>query len=51
MKLRGDYTDVSENFFVFSDGSPVAPSNFRLILSKLITAIWLKASNYMGAIH
>ena len=46
MEIRGPYKDKLEQFFVFSDMSPVKPDHFRGILRQLLTSINLNAALY-----
>ena len=41
-----DYTDVSENFFIFRGGIPVQPLNFRKTLKQMICLAGLDQSYY-----
>ena len=36
MKIRGDYLDEDEQFFIFRDKSPVQPQNIRNLLRDLL---------------
>ena len=38
-KLRGDYFKDNDQFFVFSDGSPVQPHHVRNVLSQLLQSL------------
>ena len=40
-KLRGDYYEDNEQFFIFSDHSPVTPTHVRSLLKKLLSPIGL----------
>ena len=46
MALRGNYNDKEEQFFVFSDFSPVTPSNVRQTLYTMITRLNLDSRLY-----
>ena len=36
MKMRGNYTNINKQLFVFKDGTPVRPANVRAMLKKLL---------------
>ena len=44
MKMRGDYYDDDKQFFVFSDKSPVKPTQTSSMLKSMIAALGLDAS-------
>ena len=46
MTMRGGYTELSEPFFIFKDGSHVKPSHVRQVLSKLLKSINLNPNLY-----
>ena len=46
LNLRGPYQDESEQFFVFSDGSPLKPCHFRDLLKKLLRNLDLDPDLY-----
>ena len=46
MALRGNYNDKVEQFFVFSDFSPVTPSNARQTLHTMIARLNLDSRLY-----
>ena len=46
LKLRGGYKTDEEQFFVFSDLSPVASHHFRTVLNKLLMSINLNPKLY-----
>ena len=46
LQVRGDYNDDSEQFFVFSDGTPVQPGQPRSLLHTLIKEIGLDHTLY-----
>ena len=46
VKVRGDYSDESEQFFIFSDGSPVTAVTARAVLKNAIKAIGLNEKLY-----
>ena len=45
-KMRGEYIDENEQFFVFSDGSPVTPQQIRTVLKTLIQRLNLDPNLY-----
>ena len=45
-KLRGDYTNVNEQFFIYRDGSAVEPATIREVLSKAIKGLGLDSRLY-----
>ena len=46
MKIRGDYYNDNEQFFVFSYGSPVKPNNIRSLLRELLNDLGLNSKLY-----
>ena len=46
LALRGNFTKPEEQFFVFSDKSPVVPENIRKVIKTLIAQLNLDASLY-----
>ena len=46
MKLRGSVTDSSEQFFIFSDGSPVSDYHARDIMKLIISRLGLNPTMY-----
>ena len=46
MILKGNYTSDEEEFFIFSDGSPVMPWQARTILRKAIANLGLDEMLY-----
>ena len=48
VNCRGRRRDDSEQFFVFSDGSPVTTNNFRLLLKSVLEHLGLDAHLYSG---
>ena len=46
MKTRGSYLKESEQFFVFSDRTPVKPNNVRSVLRLIISRLGLDSSLY-----
>ena len=46
MKIRGDYYTDEEQFFIFSDGSPVKPQHIRKTLRDLLNNLNLDSSLY-----
>ena len=46
MHIRGPYRTEADQFFVFSDCSPVKPQNFRVILRQLLQRLGLDSELY-----
>ena len=46
MRVRGDYTSENEQFFIFSDGSPVRPHHIRKLLRELLEKLNLDSALY-----
>ena len=46
LKLRGDYTMVTEQFFVYRDNSPVKPEHFRTMLKQALKKVGVEASKF-----
>ena len=46
MTVRGNYDNTNDQFFVFVDGSPVKPKNFRATLRELLNRLGLNALLY-----
>ena len=46
LTMRGNYSSEEEPFFIFSDGSPVKPDNFRSIMRELIKKLNLNPLLY-----
>ena len=46
MKIRGNYEEADEQFFVFKDKSPVTPQQVRELLKQCLSTLGLDASLY-----
>ena len=46
MEIRGDYIEDDEQFFIFRDGSPVLPGQFRNMLRLLLKRLGLNSALY-----
>ena len=46
LRIRGNYRSVSDQFFMFNDGQPVAQRNVRLVLAQLISKLGLNPKIY-----
>ena len=46
MKIRGNYYDINDQFFVFKDGSPVTPEQVRLVLKTCLSELGLDPDMY-----
>ena len=47
LKLRGNYRNAQEQFFIFSDKSPVMPNHANTLLKEIITLLGLNKDLYL----